>query len=147
MSIASLPAPSDPDVVWVERTGTRTFRGRNTRGATVEIAPRTHDGAFTPGELMKVALAGCSGLTADSALTRRLGDQFPATYTARGLQDEPTDRYPELHEELIVDLSALDPEARERLVIVINRAVDAHCTVGRTLTAGAQVELRITGTL
>jgi len=143
MSIPTLPAPSDPAVVWIERTGSSTFRGRNSRGATVEIAPITHDGAFTAGELLKVALAGCAGLTADSALARRLGDEFPATITAAGLKDQEADRYPALTEELIVDLSGLEPEERERVITVVNRAIDAHCTVRRTLAAGARVELRI----
>ena len=143
MSIPTLPAPSDPAVVWIERTGSSTFRGRNSRGATVEIAPITHDGAFTAGELLKVALAGCAGLTADSALARRLGDEFPATITAAGLKDQEADRYPALTEELIVDLSGLEPEERERVITVVNRAIDAHCAVRRTLAAGARVELRI----
>jgi len=132
-----------PAVVWIERTGTSTFRGRNSRGATVEIAPITHDGAFTAGELLKVALAGCSGLTTDSPLARRLGDEFPLTITVAGVKDQETDRYPALTEELIVDLSGLDPEERERLITVVNRAIDAHCTVGRTLAAGVSVERRM----
>ena len=143
MSIPSLPAPNDPAALWVERTGTRTYRGRNSRGATVDIGPVTQDAVFTPGELLKVALAGCAGLTADSALARRLGDEFPATITAAGLKDEEADRYPALTEELIVDLSGLEPEERERVITVVNRAIDAHCTVRRTLAAGARVELRI----
>ena len=143
MCIPTLPAPSDPAVVWIERTGTSTFRGRNSRGATVEIAPITHDGAFTAGELLKVALAGCSGLTTDSALARRLGDEFPLTITVAGIKDREADRYPALTEELIVDLSGLDPEERERLITVVNRAIDAHCTVGRTLAAGVSVERRM----
>ena len=143
MSIPNLPSPIDPAALWVERTGTRTYRGRNSRGATVEIGPVTQEAVFTPGELMKVALAGCAGLTTDSALARRLGDEFPATITVTGLKDQEADRYPELHEELIVDLSGLDPEERARLVTVVDRAIDAHCTVGRTLKSGARVELRV----
>ena len=143
MSIPTLPAPSDPAVIWIERTGTSTFRGRNSRGATVEIAPITHDGAFTAGELLKVALAGCAGLTTDSPLARRLGDEFPLTITVAGIKDQEADRYPALTEELIVDLSGLEPEERERLITVVNRAIDAHCTVGRTLAAGVSVELRV----
>ena len=43
------------------------------------------------------------------------------------------------------DLSSLDAEARARLVTVLQRAIDANCTVGRTLKAGASVELTVTG--
>ena len=55
------------------------------------------------------------------------------------------DRYPAFAEELVVDLSALDPEARERLITVVHRAIDSHCTVGRTLDAGATVQLTVAG--
>ncbi|WP_280304762.1 shikimate kinase, partial [Nocardia abscessus] len=33
----------------------------------------------TPGELLKIALAACSGLSADFPLSRKLGDNFDAT--------------------------------------------------------------------
>ncbi|MGB6183175.1 MAG: OsmC family peroxiredoxin, partial [Rhodococcus sp. (in: high G+C Gram-positive bacteria)] len=46
-------------------------------------------------------------------------------------------------EVLTVDLSELDPEARERLVTVVTKAIDKVCTVGRTLKAGTTVDLAI----
>ena len=49
---------SDPHDLWVERTGTRTYVGRNGRGAEVQIGPLENAGSFSPGELLKVALAG-----------------------------------------------------------------------------------------
>ena len=54
--------------LWVERTGKRLYTGRNSRGAEVSIGGVEVDGAFSPGELLKIALAGCSGLASDSAL-------------------------------------------------------------------------------
>ncbi|HEY5555142.1 MAG TPA: OsmC family peroxiredoxin, partial [Cellulomonas sp.] len=64
---------------------------------------------------------------------------------ASGLSDPEHDRYPELYEELVVDLSGLDESQRERLVAIVNRAVDLHCTVGRTLQHGASTQLTIAG--
>ena len=55
-------------------------------------------------------------------------------------QDE---RYPNLYEELVVDLSALETADRERLLTVIHRAIERNCTVERTLAAGATVDLTI----
>ncbi len=139
------PANAGGTRLWVERTGKRRYVGHNSRGARVEIGDIAYDEAFTPGELMKVALAGCSGLSADAALARRLGDDVPVTIEVEGLADDDEDRYPALAERLVVDLSALDPAARDRLLTVVHRAIDQHCTVGRTLDAGAQVSLTVVG--
>lgn len=131
--------------LWVERTGERRYVGHNSRGARVEIGDIKYDGAFTPGELAKIALAGCSGLSADVPLSRRLGDDVAVTIEVGGLSDPDENLYPELVENLVVDLSSLDPEERARLVTVLQRAIDAACTVGRTFKAGASVELTVTG--
>ena len=141
---APVPVPG-PAELWVERTGTRTYTGRSSRGAVVQIGPDTVIGAFTPGELLKIALAGCTGMTSDSAFARRLGADFAATVRVAGPKHQDDDLYPELNEELVVDLSALDPAERERLLTVVHRAVEQHCTVARTLTTGATVELTVTG--
>ena len=136
--------PADTHL-WVERTGIRQFTGRSSRGGEVLIGSIHDEGRFTPGELLKLALAGCSGLSADSPLRRRLGDDVPVTIHVEAPTHETEDRYPAFREELVVDLSGLDPEARERLLTVVHRAVEEHCTVGRTLEAGATVQLTVTG--
>ena len=141
----SRDADAAPIELWVERTGTRTYTGRSSRGAEVLIGPSSEAGVFTPGELLKIALAGCSGMTADAAFARRLGPGYAATVHVSGPSDEAEDRYPLLTEELVVDLSGLEPDARERLLTVVQRAVDRHCTVARTLTAGATVQLTLAG--
>lgn len=144
---ADAPAPTaDPAPrLWVERTGTRTYTGRNERGAEVAIGPVESGAVFTPGELLKIALAGCSGMSADTALSHRLGDDVAVTVEVSGDNLKPEDRYPELHERMVVDLSGLDEATRERLLRVVHRAVEQHCTVGNTLKAGAAVELEIAG--
>jgi uncharacterized OsmC-like protein len=60
-----------------------------------------------------------------------------------GQSNPDEDRYDHLREELVVDLSGLDDVARSRLLTVVNRAIDAHCTVARTLTNGATVDLTV----
>ncbi|MEV7973403.1 OsmC family protein [Cellulomonas sp. NPDC089187] len=137
------PANAAGTRLWVERTGTRTYTGRNSRGAEVAIGPVEGGAVFTPGELLKVALAGCSGMSADHAIAHRLGDDVAVTLDVEGPTHPTEDRYPQLHERLVVDLSGLDDAAKERLLRVVHRAVDEHCTVGRTLTAGAEVTLDV----
>lgn len=131
--------------LWVERTGIRRYTGRSDRGAEVLIGSQTDEGVFTPGELLKIALAGCSGLSSDSPLRRRLGDDYRAVIRVAGPADREQERYPHLTETLEVDLSGLSAEERERLVMVVNRAIEQVCTVGRTLQAGAEISFDIAG--
>ena len=142
---ADVPDDDGPADLWVERTGRRTYTGRSSRGAEVRIGPASAGAVFTPGELLKIALAGCAGMSVDTALSHRLGDDVPVTVRVSGQSDPEQDRYPELHQELVVDLSGLDDEQRERLVAIMHRAVDLHCTVGRTLQHGASTSLTIAG--
>ena len=132
--------------LWVERTGVRRYTGRSSRGAEVLVGSETDDGVFTPGELLKIALAGCSGLSSDEPLRRRLGDDYQAVIRVSGPADREQERYPRLEENLELDLSGLSEAEIERLVIVVNRAIDQVCTVGRTLKAGTTVSLDITST-
>ena len=132
--------------LWVERTGIRRYTGRSDRGAEVLIGSVTDDGVFTPGELLKIALAGCSGLSSDEPLRRRLGDDYAATIRVSGQADRDEERYPDLAETLEVDLTGLSAQDRERLLLVVGRAIDQVCTVGRTLKAGARITFEVADT-
>jgi uncharacterized OsmC-like protein len=129
--------------LWVQRTGTRRYTGQSSRGAEVLIGSQDVDGVFTPGELLKIALAACTGMSSDKPLSRRLGDDYDATIRVSGDADRENEVYPRLDETLEVDLSELDADAAARLLVVVQRAVDAVCTVGRTLKAGTEVDLHI----
>ena len=129
--------------LWVERTGIRRFTGRSDRGAQVLIGSVTDEGVFTPGELLKIALAGCSGLSSDEPLRRRLGDDYPAVIRVSGDADREQERYPALRESLEIDLSGLSAQEKERLLLVVSRAIDHVCTVGRTLKAGTEITLDV----
>lgn len=132
--------------LWVERTGIRRYTGRSDRGAEVLIGSETDDGVFTPGELLKIALAGCSGLSSDQPLRRRLGDGYAATIRVSGQANRDEERYPHLRETLEVDLTGMSDEERERLMVVVGRAVEQVCTVGRTLKAGTRITFEVSGT-
>jgi len=144
-------APLDPMAngldarLWVERIGHRRYTGYNDRGARVEIGNTGDEGVFGPVELMKLALAGCAGLTADNSLSRRLGDDVPVTIEVGGPTDGPEDRVPAFAERLVVDLTSLADDEREKLLVVLDRAITEHCTVSRTLQAGATVTLTVAG--
>ena len=98
------------------------------------IGPAAVDGAFTPGELLKAALAGCAGMSADSVIARRLGDDFTATYWAHGTSDEAENRYKAIDEEIVIDgLDEMSIEDRARLISLIERSIEKSCTVARSV--------------
>ena len=130
--------------LWVERTGVRRYTGRSSRGAEVLVGSEDVEGVFTPGELMKIALAACSGMSSDQPLARRLGDDYQATVRVSGAADRDEERYPLLEETLEVDLSGLQDADKERVLIVVQRAIDQVCTVGRTLKSGTEVKFEVT---
>lgn len=129
--------------LWVERTGNRRYTGHSSRGAEVLIGSETVDGVFTPGELLKIALAACSGMSSDQPLARRLGEDYRVRIEVSGPADRERERYPVLDEKMVIDLSGLTSEERQRVLTVVERAVDQVCTVGRTLKAGAEVNFSI----
>ncbi len=129
--------------LWVERTGSRRYTGYSSRGAQVLIGSEDVDGVFTPGELLKIALAACSGMSSDQPLARRLGDDYKAVVRVSGAADREQERYPLLEESLELDLSGFSAEDKERLRVVVTRAIEAVCTVGRTLTSGTVVDFGV----
>ncbi|OBH48012.1 OsmC family protein [Mycobacterium mantenii] len=129
--------------LWVERTGTRRYTGYSSRGAQVLIGAEDTDGVFTPGELLKIALAACSGMSSDLPLARRLGDDYKAVIRVSGAADREREVYPLLQEALELDLSALSDDEKERLLVVVGRAIDQVCTVGRTLKSGTEVKFEV----
>ncbi|MFF3571345.1 OsmC family protein [Nocardia jiangxiensis] len=130
-----------PTSLWVERTGTRRYTGRSSRGAEVLVGSDGVEGVFTPGELLKIALAACTGMSSDFPLSNRLGENYDVTIRVSGDADRESEVYPELNEIVELDLSELDEAGRERLLVTVQRAIDKVCTVGRTLKAGSQVNL------
>jgi uncharacterized OsmC-like protein len=134
---------TDMTELWVERTGVRRYTGHSSRGAQVLVGSEDVDGVFTPGELMKIALAACSGMSSDLPLARRLGDDYQATVRVSGAADREQERYPLLQETLEIDLSGLTDDEKARVLTVVERAVDQVCTVGRTLKSGTTVKFEV----
>ena len=129
--------------LWAERTGVRRYTGHSSRGAQVLIGSEDVDGVFTPGELLKIALAACSGMASDHPVARRLGDDYQAKIRVSGDADRDQERYPLLEESLELDLSGLDNTERARVLTIVQRAVDQACTVGRTLKSGTEVKFEV----
>src|SRR6202047_5310380 len=101
-----------------ERTGVRRYPGRSSRGAEVLVGSDDVEGVFTPGELLKIALAACSGMSSDQPLARRLGGGHKAVVKVSGDADREQEIYPLLQETLELDLSGLSEDEKERLLVV-----------------------------
>ena len=139
------PLPEDfgPGSVWADRTGHRTLVGHTQRG--VEIPIGHGEGEINPGELLKLALIGCAGMSSDVNLARRLGDEFPMRLWAHGTADEGENRYLTIAEEVQLPLEELTAEEIATVVKVFGRAVAAGCTVERSVVPGLEVAHRVLG--
>lgn len=129
--------------VEVRRTGQRSFTATNGRGGEVEIGTDGAADSFTPGELLLAAIAGCSAVTAEQLLTRRLGeDAAVAVHADRDADPEDAHRFSAVRAAFDVDLAALtDAEHREKLVEIVRRAVEQQCTVSRSVERGTPVNV------
>ena len=101
------------------------------------------EGVFTPGELLKIALAACSGMSSDQPLRSRLGDDYRATIRVSGAADREQERYPLIEERLEADLSSLTEDEVTKLWTIVSRTVDKVCTVGRTVKSGTEVTFEV----
>ncbi|AXK45190.1 OsmC family protein [Brachybacterium saurashtrense] len=138
-----LPENAGPGSVWADRTGHRTLVGRNQRG--VEIPIGKGEGEISPGELLKLALIGCAGMSSDVNLSRRLGEDFDMRLWAHGLSDEEQNRYLSIAEEVQLPLEGLTEAEIQTVTKVFGRAVAAGCTVERSVVPGVEVTHRVLG--
>ncbi|ATG54778.1 osmotically inducible protein C [Brachybacterium ginsengisoli] len=138
-----LPEGFGPGSVWADRTGHRTLVGRTQRG--VEIPIGHGEGEVNPGELLKLALIGCAGMSSDVNLSRRLGDDFAMRLWAHGTSDEADNRYLSIAEEVQLPLEGLTEKEIATVVKVFGRAVAAGCTVERSVVPGIEVTHRVLG--
>lgn len=141
----SFPRPPGfgPESVWADRSGHRSLVGRTQRG--VEIPIGHGDGEINPGELLKLALIGCAGMSSDINLSRRLGEDFEMRLWAHGSSEDADNRYHRIDEEVQLPLDGLSQKEIASVVKVFERAVAAGCTVERTVEPGLEVTHTILG--
>lgn len=126
-----------------ERVGTRTYLARNERGAEIVVGPKEIPGAFTPGELLQIALAVCAGMSSDHRLAHALGDEFVSTLEFGATAVKGENRYSQVNVDITVETSNLDEDALAHLRERAEHLIAKNCTVGRTLRAGADYAVTI----
>ena len=142
---APRPGSARTDGLWAERVGTRLLHRPQCPRRAGRDGPGRGRGVFTPGELLKIALAGCAGMSADHAMARRLG-RGRAGHRARGRdQDTPTTSgtRPCTRNSSSTCPAWTRTRERDRVLTVVRRAIDRNCTVGRTLEHSTDVSLTI----
>ena len=123
----------------VQRDGQHSFVGRNERGASVRLGRAGAEGAFSPAELLQIAAAGCSAVTAEELITRRVGEDAKFRVTVNADRREGASELDAVHVAFDVDVSTLAADQREALAGAVDRAIERLCTVSRTLKKGIPV--------
>ncbi|MEV4145033.1 OsmC family protein [Amycolatopsis sp. NPDC049691] len=123
----------------VQRDGQHSFVGRNDRGAEVRLGRNGAEGAFSPAELLQIAAAGCSAVTAEELVTRRVGEDAKFRVTVSADRREGASELDAVHVAFDVDVSTLAADQREALAGAVDRAIERLCTVSRTLKKGIPV--------
>ena len=123
----------------VQRDGQHSFVGRNDRGASVRLGRTGAEGAFSPAELLQIAAAGCSAVTAEELITRRVGEDAKFRVTVNADRREGASELDAVHVAFDVDVSTLAADQREALAGAVDRAIERLCTVSRTLKKGIPV--------
>lgn len=118
------------------REGARLYTASNGQ-VTIRVGDkRLHSDVFNPGELLKLALAGCAALSADSTLAHRLGDDVAISADVESTFDDTRNAFSAIAVRIVASMSELDPEQREDLLARVNRAIDRYCTVAHTVVDG-----------
>ena len=87
--------------LWVERNKDGSWDAFSDDGAHIKFGKGR--GQFTPGDLMKVALAGCAALSSQFAVEHTLGEGKGAKIVVDGTYDADTDAYIGFDEQVVID--------------------------------------------
>ena len=130
---ATIGAMSDtPKSLYMQRTGVRQYVARNQDGAEIRIGHGP--GLFSPGDLLKLAIAGCNAMSSDARMAARLGDDFEQFVGVSGDYDQAGDRFTHVDVELVQDMSALSDEEIADLLRRAEASIE-HSVVDQELPA------------
>ena len=103
-------------------------------------------GQFTPGDLMKIALAGCAALSSQFAVEHTLGEGKGAKIVVDGTYDADNDAYIGFDEQVVIDASdaGLSDEDAEKFKERVTRHIDKGCTVKHTYVEKTPVRMNVT---
>ena len=130
--------------LWVERNKDGSWDAFSEDGAHIKFGKGR--GQFTPGDLMKVALAGCAALSSQFAVEHTLGDGKGAKIVVDGTYDADTDAYIGFDEQVVIDATdaGLSDEDAEKLADRVSRHIEKGCTIKHTYVEPTPVRMNVT---
>ncbi|ONI89289.1 hypothetical protein ALI144C_04870 [Actinosynnema sp. ALI-1.44] len=133
----------NPTPVQIRRSAPAKFVATNARGAEIKIG-RSGDGPdFSPVELLMAALGACATLSADSVISRRLGDDAPIDMVVTAEKDVEADRITSVETKFDLDMTKLDEAGQAQLVKLVVKAVELTCTVSHSVEPGTPVKVTV----
>lgn len=130
--------------LWVERNKDGSWDAFSDDGAHIKFGKGR--GVFTPGDLMKIALAGCAALSSQFAIEHTLGDGKGAKIVVDGTYDADSDVYINFNEQVVVDATdaKLSEEDANKLKERVTRHIEKGCTVKHTYVQETPVRMDVT---
>ena len=130
--------------LWVERNKDGSWDAFGDDGAHIKFGKGR--GVFTPGDLMKIALAGCAALSSQFAIEHTLGDGKGARIVVDGTYDADSDAYINFNEQVVVDATdaKLSEEDADKLKERVTRHIEKGCTVKHTYVQETPVRMDVT---
>lgn len=130
--------------LWVERNKDGSWDAFSDDGAHIKFGKGR--GVFTPGDLMKIALAGCAALSSQFAIEHTLGDGKGARIVVDGTYDADSDAYINFNEQVVVDATdaKLSEEDADKLKERVTRHIEKVCTVKHTYVQETPVRMDVT---
>lgn len=130
--------------LWVERNKDGSWDAFSDDGAHIKFGKGR--GVFTPGDLMKIALAGCAALSSQVAIEHTLGDGKGARIVVDGTYDADSDAYINFNEQVVVDATdaKLSEEDADKLKERVTRHIEKGCTVKHTYVQETPVRMDVT---
>ena len=130
--------------LWVERNKDGSWDAFSDDGAHIKFGKGR--GVFTPGDLMKIALAGCAALSSQFAIEHTLGDGKGARIVVDGTDDADSDAYINFNEQVVVDATdaKLSEEDADKLKERVTRHIEKGCTVKHTYVQETPVRMDVT---
>lgn len=129
--------------LWVKKNKDGSWDAFSDDGAHIKFGKGR--GQFTPGDLMKIALAGCAALSSEFAVEHALGEGKGARIVVDGTYDADNDSYINFNEQVMID--ATDASLSEDDVETLKKRVKAHiekgCTVMHTYERETPVRMDI----
>ncbi|AIZ15940.1 OsmC family protein [Bifidobacterium pseudolongum] len=129
--------------LWVERNKDGSWDAFSDDGAHLKFGKGK--GQFTPGDLMKIALAACAALSSRMAVENAVGEGKGAKIIVDGTYDADNDSYINFNEQVVIDASDanLTDDEVEKLKKRTKAHIEKGCTVMHTYEQETPVRMDI----